>query len=138
VNRQRAAAVGLILLALYAGAQGVVAQLRKREIHRLAVQRFGAQARWAALTNIGQPFTWEAIYASPDSIAGDGWQIPRHLRERPVVRATTETPAGRAIAQFARFLAAEVDSGGAVVYLRDARFARAGHGGWAVIRVRTE
>jgi hypothetical protein len=44
------------------------------------------------------------------------------------------------MAQFARFLVAEVDSSGdsVTVYLRDARYARAGRGGWGVLPVRLD
>ena len=138
VGRQRAAALALLLLVVYAGAQGVVATGRKREIRQVAERRFGARASWAALTNVGRPFTWEAIYASADTVAGDDWQLPRHLRAGEVQRAITQTHEGRAMAQFARFLAAEVDTTSATIYLRDARYARAGRDGWAVVKVRME
>src|SRR5712671_6513662 len=49
VARQRAATLALLLLGVYAGAQGVVAAGRKREIRQAAQQRFGARASWAAL-----------------------------------------------------------------------------------------
>jgi inner membrane protein len=137
VARQRAALVALLLLALYSGAHGIVVQRRKSEIRRAAERRFGAGATWAALTNIGQPFTWEAIYASSDTVAGDDWALPRHLRVPAVVRAL-QTPDGRAMAQFARFLTAEVDTSSKTVYLRDARYARVGRDGWGVMRVRIE
>lgn len=137
VSRQRAAVIALLVLALYSGAQGIVVQQRKSEIRRAAERRFGAGATSAALTNVGQPFTWEAIYASADTVAGDDWELPRNLRAPTVVRAL-QTPDGRAMAQFARFLAAEVDSSNTTVYLRDARYARAGRDGWGVVRVRME
>lgn len=137
VARQRIAIYALVLLAIYAGAQGIVAAQRKSEIRQIATKRFGAQAQWAAFTEIGHPFTWEAVYAGPDSVAGDDWSVPRHLRARPVLRAL-ETPEGRAMAQFARFLAAEVDTAGKTVYVRDVRYARVGRDGWAVLRVRME
>jgi hypothetical protein len=138
VHRQRAAACALLVLAAYAGAQGVVGQRRKREIHDAATRRFGPRATWAALTDVGQPFTWEAVYAGADTVAGDDWRLPRHLRAPEVVRALRESKDGRAMAQFARFLTAEVDSGGKVIYVRDARYARGGRGGWGVMRIRTE
>lgn len=137
IARQRAAVVALLLLALYSGTQGIVVQQRKSEIRRVAERRFGAGATWAALTNIGQPFTWEAVYASADTVAGDDWDLPRHLRAPAVVRAL-QTPDGRAMAQFARFLAAEVDTSSKMIYLRDARYARVGRDGWGVVRVRME
>lgn len=137
VARQRAAVVALLLLALYSGAQGIVVQRRKSELRGVAERRFGARATWAALTNIGQPFTWEAISASADTVAGDDWALPRHLRAPAVVRVL-QTLDGRAMAQFARFLAAEVDTSTKTVYLRDARYARIGRDGWGVVPVRIE
>jgi len=137
VGRQRAAALALLLLLVYAGAQAVVAGQRKREIRQEAERRFGAGAAWAALTNVGQPFTWEAIYANADTIAGDDWRLPRHLRA-PAVAHALQTHDGRAMAQFARFLAADVDTTNHMVYLRDARYARTGRDGWGVVPVRME
>jgi len=138
VARQRAAALALLLLVVYAGAQAVVAGRRKREIHQVAGRRFGKGASWAALTNVGRPFTWEAIYASADTVAGDDWRLPRRLRAREVQRALMQTPEGRAMAQFARFLAAEVDTSSRTIYLWDARYARGARDGWAVIPIRME
>jgi len=140
VARRQVAAVVLLILAVYAGAQGIAARAERATIRRAAMSRFGPDARWAALTQAGRPFTWEAIYASRDSVAGVAWQMPRHLDVPIVQRAVRETREGRATAQFARFLVAEVDSsgtGGVTVYLRDARYARTGGGrdGWAVARV---
>jgi inner membrane protein len=134
VERRRAAAYALVALAVYAGAQGVASAARKQEIRRLATARFGKDAQWAALPNVGRPFTWEAIYAGADTVAGADWALPRRLRDRSVVRAL-ETPEGRAMAQFARFLTAEVDTTERTVYLRDARYARGGSNEWAVVRV---
>ena len=138
VGRQRVAALALLVLVVYAGAQAVVAGGRKREIRRAAERRFGAGASWAALTNIGRPFTWEAIYASVDTVAGDDWTLPRHLRTPAVARALGKTTDGHAISQFARFLAADVDTSSKTVYLWDARYARASRDGWAVVSVRME
>lgn len=140
VARRDAAVLGVIILALYTGAQGIGAQFRKDEVRRAAVQRFGPGARWAALTNAGRPFTWEAVYASGDTVAGDWWSLPRHLDVPAVQRAVRHTTEGRAMAQFARFLAADVDSAGpgggpVTVYLRDARYARRGRSGWGVVSV---
>jgi len=137
VGRQRAAALAFAVLVIYAGAQGLVAGTRKRDIRQAAERRFGPGAAWAALTNVGRPFTWEAIYASADTVAGDDWRLPRNLRAPAVVRAL-QTHEGRAMAQFARFLAAEVDATDKTIYLRDARYARAGRDGWGVVRVRME
>jgi hypothetical protein len=140
VSRQRAATVALLLLAVYSGAQGIVVQRRKAEIRREAERRFGSGTTWAALTEIGRPFTWEAMYASRDTVAGADWALPRHLRVPAVVRALRETADGRAMAQFARFLTAEVDTAGpgTTVYLRDARYARVEREGWGVVRVRLD
>ncbi len=138
VARQRAALYSLLVLALYAGAQGAVMLHRNTEIRQQAVQRFGTGATWAALTTVGAPFTWEAMYASADTVAGVDWQLPRNLGLPAVKRAIETTTDGRAIAHFARFLAAEVDSTTKTVYLRDARYARVGRDGWAVVRVRID
>lgn len=137
VARQRAAASALLLLAAYSTAQGIFLQQRKGEIHREAERRFGAGATWAALTDVGRPFTWEAMYASRDTVAGDDWQLPRHL-SAPLVARALRTPDGLAMLQFARFLAAEVDSANQTVFLRDARYARAGRDGWGVMPVRMD
>ena len=136
VARQRAAELAVLLLVVYTGAQAAVAATRKREVRQAAEHRFGAGASWAALTNVGQPFTWEAMYANADTVASDDWKVPRHLREPAVVHAIHDTPDGRAIAQFARFLTAEVDTTSNTIYLRDARYARAGRNGWGVTAIR--
>ena len=138
VARERAAVFALLLLAVYAGAQGIAAANRKHEIRQIADRRFGTGAQWAALTNVGRPFTWEAIYASVDTVAGEDWQLPRHLRTPAVVRALRESADGRAMAQFARFLAAEVNTSTRTIYLRDARYARVGRNEWAVVPIRME
>jgi hypothetical protein len=76
------------------------------------------------------------MYATRDTVAGNGWAIPRQLDDPLVQQALATTP-GRAMAQFARFLTGEVDSSGVetTVYLRDARYARAGREGWGVVPV---
>jgi hypothetical protein len=138
VARRRVAVFALLILAVYAGAQGIVSRAERARHERAAALRFGTGTRWAALTQAGSPFTWEPIYASRDSVAGDDWQMPRHLDLPIVQRALRETREGRAIAQFARFLVADVDSSattGVTVYLRDARYARTARAGWAVVRV---
>jgi hypothetical protein len=137
VARQRAAGLALLLLAGYALGQGIVSAGRKREIQQIAQKRFGKEAKWAALTEVGRPFTWEAIYAGADTVAGHDWQMPRHLHDRRVLKAI-ETPAGSAMAQFARFLTAEVDTAEKTIYLRDARYAREGRDGWGVVRIRMD
>ena len=136
-QRQRATVVALLVLAVYAGVHGMAAARRKSEIRQIADRRFGAGAHWAALTVVGQPFQWEAMYSSRDTVAGDDWQLPTHLRAAPVARALG-TPDGLAMLQFARFLAAEVDSANQTVFLRDARYARAGRDGWGVMPVRLD
>jgi inner membrane protein len=136
--RQQAAAYVLILLALYAGAQGVVSIPVQAAARRAATARFGPEAYGAALTRPGTPFRWSRFLTSPDSIAGTGWVIPRHLDDPRVQLALREEPAARTFADFARFLAAEVDSGaaGITVTLRDARFALPPATGWGVVTVR--
>jgi membrane-bound metal-dependent hydrolase YbcI (DUF457 family) len=135
VDRQRAAVVALLLLAAYAGAQATVVQGRKAAIRDAARARFGADAQWAALTNVGHPFTWEPIYAGSDTVASDDWRVPRRLDDPRVQRALA-TPEGRAMALFARFLAADIE--GETVFLLDARYARSAREGWAVVGVRTD
>src|SRR5262249_41780680 len=135
--RQQLALSAVALLALYTVAQGVAAQEWKHEIRQEALQRFGATARWAILTNIGEPFIWEPMYASADTVAGHGWQLPRNLRLRPVTQALA-TPEGHAIAQFARFLTARIDTTGQAVYLWDSRYSHGGRGSWAAVQIRME
>ena len=136
-GRQAAAVGSLVLLAAYAGAQAVASVPAKHTVRRAAVARFGETVEWAALTRIGKPFRWEPIFASRDTVAGPGWALPRHLDDRRVQQAQAETAGGRALSGFARFLAADVDSDprGVRVTLRDARFARTGTDGWAVVTV---
>jgi membrane-bound metal-dependent hydrolase YbcI (DUF457 family) len=124
-HRRRAAAYGVLVLAIYVGASAVAATVSQREARAAAMRRFGPDAQWASLTIVGQPFRWEMLAASPDSVAGPGWAVPRRLDDPPV-RGALETPSGRAIAQFARFLVATVDSSGGDrrVTLWDARFHR--------------
>jgi hypothetical protein len=64
--------------------------------------------------------------------------VPRNLTAAAVVRAVRDTPEGHAIAQFARFLTARVDTKDSVVYLWDSRYARGGGptGGWAAVSIR--
>jgi len=140
VARRRAAAVAVLLIGLYAGAQGIVQRSEKAAVRRAATLRFGSNARWAALTRLGRPFEWAPIYGSADTVAGNDWQLARHLDAPAVQRALHDTREGRAMAQFARFLVAEVDSSGdsVTVYLRDARFARGGRAGWGVVSVRLD
>lgn len=136
-QRQRIAALALLVLALYSGAQAVASVPAKATARRGAVVRFGREAQWAALTRVGSPFTWQPVFASSDTVAGPGWAVPRHLRDPRVEWAERNTPAGRALAGFARFLTAEVDSAPPVarIVLRDARYARPPAGGWATVTV---
>lgn len=140
IGRRRVAALAVLILGLYAGSQGIAVQFRRAEIRQRAEQRFGAGAQWAALTVVGQPFTWAPVYASRDTVAGDDWRRARHLDLRVVQRALRDTREGRAMAQFARFLIAEVDStgNGVTVYLLDARYARSSRETWGVRSVRME
>ena len=138
-GRRRVAAYGVLALAVYAAVSGAASVVAKVDARKTATRRFGADARWAALTLVGRPFQWEMMAASADSVAGGGWVIARHL-DHPAVRTALGTPDGRAIAQFARFLVAAVDSsaGDARVSLWDARFHRTAPaaGDWAAVEVR--
>lgn len=140
VERRRAAALAVGVLAVYTVSQGIVAQFRKAEVRTAAQAHFGPTATWAALTEAGWPFRWEAMYASPDTVVGEGWRLARNLDVPAVQRAIRETPEGRAMARFARFLVADVDSvhrgrSGPRVFLRDARYARADRDSWAAVTV---
>jgi membrane-bound metal-dependent hydrolase YbcI (DUF457 family) len=137
VGRQRAAVIGLVVLALYAGVQAIASVPVKAAIRRAATARFGARAQSAALTRVGMPFQWNAMFASPDTVAGSDWALPRHLDDSHVERALRDEPAARAFAEFARFLVAEVDSGpaGVAVTFRDTRFALPPATGWGVVTI---
>jgi membrane-bound metal-dependent hydrolase YbcI (DUF457 family) len=135
VLRQRAATLAVVILAAYSLAQGIALLPRRHHIRQAARRRFGASATWAALTNIGQPFTWEAMYASPDTVVGEDWQAPRNLKSAAVQRAVHDTPEGRAMAQFARFLTARVGPNDSTIDLWDSRYARGPNGGWAATRI---
>jgi hypothetical protein len=136
-RRRLAATLALAVLAFYTAAQAVASVPVKAAVGREALRRFGANAQSAALTDVGYPFTWTTIVASPDTVAGAGWAWPRHLADPAVREALRISPRARALAGFARFLAAEVDSGSRpiLVTLRDVRYARAPSGGWAVVTV---
>src|SRR5438132_61255 len=138
-GQRRAAAYGLVVLAAYAAANAGASLVARAQIRAAASQRFGPDARWAPLTIVGRPFRWEGLSASPDSVAGRGWAVARHL-DHPAVRAALITSQGRAIAQSAPFLAAAVDStnGGVRVALWDVRYHAPGSGadGWAIVQVR--
>ncbi len=138
-GRRRAAAAGVLVLAAYAAANAAASVAVKHSARGAAIARFGPAPEWAALTLVGRPFRWELLAASADSVAGPGWTLPRHL-DQTAVRAALATPQGHAIAQFARFLAAQVDSSGTSVRvsLWDVRYHRPGAGaaGWAAVQVR--
>jgi membrane-bound metal-dependent hydrolase YbcI (DUF457 family) len=138
VLRRRVAILSVLILAAYSAAQGVAVQHRKHDVQRQAVHRFGPAATWAALTNVGAPFTWEAMYASADTVVAEDWQTPRNLTTPAVARAVRETPEGRAIAQFARFLTARFDGEDSTVYLWDSRYARGPAGGWTAVTIRSK
>lgn len=137
-GRRRVAVYAVLVLALYAAANGVASVAAKADAHAAATHRFGADAQSAVLTVVGQPFSWAPMLASADSVAGPDWAVARHLDD-PAVRAALTTSDGRAIAQFARFLTATVDSGGTArrVVLWDARYhgPGPGGGGWAAAEV---
>src|SRR5229473_3322503 len=138
-GRRRAAAAGVLVLTAYAAANAAASVAVKHNARGAAIARFGPAPEWAALTLVGRPFRWELLAASADSVAGPGWTLPRHL-DQTAVRAALATPQGHAIAQFARFLAAQVDSSGTSVRvsLWDVRYHRPGAGaaGWAAVQVR--
>jgi inner membrane protein len=138
-GRRQAAAAGLLVLAAYAAANAAASVAAQHTARRAAIARFGPGAQWAALTIVGRPLQWECLAASADSVAGPTWTLARHL-DHPAVRAALATPQGHAIAQFARLLAAQVDSsgGGVRVSLWDVRYHRPGSGtpGWAAVQVR--
>jgi len=136
-RRREAATYAMFVLAAYVAANAAVSVGVKAAVRDTAIRRFGGEAQWAALPEVGHPFRWQPIYAGGDTVAGRDWAVPRHLTHPAVVRALA-TPEGRSIAQFARFLAAEVDSSGSGlrVYLRDARYHAAGPLGWAALAVR--
>lgn len=138
--RRRGSALAVVVLALYAALQGGVSLWVKANVRRQAQARFGPAADWAALTVIGHPFSWEPIYASADTVVGPAWAMPRELKQPLVQRALHDTREGRAMAQFARFLTAEVDSSdrGVTIYLRDARYALTEREGWGVAAVRVK
>ena len=135
--RRAVAAWSCFVLAVYTLAQAGARIGAGRDTRILAQRRFGAGAQWATLTDVGRPFQWEAVIADRDSVAGPDWAVPRHLDDRHV-RAALATERGRAIAGFARFLVADVDSSGSgvTVYLRDARYARTGRRGWAAVEIK--
>jgi len=143
------ATAGLGALALYGGVCTMGHASALAVAGREARARLGSRATAAALTEAGAFFRWELIYATEDSVVGveydwlgtglarDSWEIPRNLDRPEVRRALDSTDEGRAIAVFARYLAADVRREGdrPLVVLRDARYARSGADGWAVVAV---
>src|SRR5256886_15959884 len=118
-GRRRATGYARGALTVYAAANGLASLWAKALARGEAIRRFGPTAEWAALTVVGRPFRWQAICASADTVAGHDWAAPRHLGH-PAVRAALATPQGRALPQFARFLAADGPPGGGLrVVLRD-------------------
>jgi inner membrane protein len=135
-RRRLAAVTAIAVLLVYAGSQALVSIPVKVAVRHEAVRRFGANASWAALTVVGHPFVWESMLAGPDTIVGHGWAIPRYLTLPAARRAIAETEDGRAIAVFARFLAAAVDSGDRrAVRLFDVRYTPPDGNGWAAVSV---
>src|SRR2546422_4158281 len=109
-GRRRAAGYGLVVLVAYAAATAGGSVAAQAQARAAPEQRVGPHARWAAPPIVGRPLRWEALSASTDSVAGRGGAVARHL-DHPAVRAALITSQGRAIVQFARFLAAAGDSG---------------------------
>ena len=136
-RRRVAAGLALAALALYTAAQAVASIPVKATAQAVATRRFGTNARWATLTEVGYPFTWTTLLASDDSIAGAGWTVARHLADPAVREALRISAPARALEGFARFLAAEVDSSSRPtrVTLRDVRYALPPSSGWAVVTV---
>jgi len=136
-RRRRVAVLALAVLALYTAAQALASVPVKAAARREAMRRFGTNAQWATLTEVGYPFTWTTLIASADSVAGTTWTVPRHLADPAVREALRISAPARALLGFARFLAAEVDSGSRPmrVTLRDVRYALPPSGGWAVVTV---
>jgi membrane-bound metal-dependent hydrolase YbcI (DUF457 family) len=149
VKARQAALAGLSALALYAAVCTVGHGRALGVARREAQARFGPAAAAAALTEAGAFFRWELVYATEDSVVGreydwigdrlarDGWEVPRNLDRPEVRRALDSTAQGRAIGMFARYLTADLRREGdhALVVLRDARYARSGTDGWAVVTV---
>ncbi|HEY6809335.1 MAG TPA: hypothetical protein VI160_11165, partial [Gemmatimonadales bacterium] len=135
--RRAAALAALGLLAVYTLAQVAVGTVVQQRAHRAAVARFGPAATSGALTVPGRPFHWDVMIASRDTVAGDGWSVPRHLDD-PIVRRALASDAGIAMSHFARFLVAVVDTtpSGPEVQFRDVRYARMARMGFATRRVR--
>jgi hypothetical protein len=136
-GRRRVAAYAIATLTLYAGAHALAGLPARGRARSAAAERFGPGATSAVLTVPGQPFTWEPVVASGDTVAGPDWEVPRRLDEPVVQRALATTRAGRSMAGFARFLTAELDTTArdVTVVLRDARYAREGDTGWGVLTV---
>ena len=136
-RRRLAAALSLAALTLYTASQALASVPVKAAAQRAATRRFGANAGWATLTEVGYPYSWTTLIASDDSIAGATWTVARHLADPAVREALRISAPARALEGFARFLAADVDSSSRPtrVTLRDIRYAPPPSGGWAVVTV---
>ncbi len=136
-GRRAAAIAALGVLGAYTLAQVMVGTVVQRRAHAAAIARFGPNATSGALTIPGRPFHWDVLLASRDTVAGDGWSVPRHLDD-PVVRRALASSDGYAMSHFARFLVAVVDTtpSGPEVQFRDVRYARTARGGFGTRRVR--
>jgi inner membrane protein len=142
-GKPRAARGAIALVVAYAFA---VAFLREEATARLAPPSpaFGPVLDVARIPQPADPTEWGVVVASEEELrygAANAFEnrrewteIERRLLDPRVARAL-ETPSGRAIRHFARFLCAEVEpreGGRAEVFLRDARYVlapqRAGFG----------
>lgn len=127
-----------------------------------AEARFGRDpsSTLAAIPTPGDPLTWRVVEYGPDSVhvavltlgagragdAGGAGRGERRVRslggfplglDTPAAAAALETEAGRSMMSFARFPFAETAPRpeGAVVYLRDARYALTEREGWGVMPI---
>jgi inner membrane protein len=135
--RRTAAIAALGVLSAYTLAQIGVGTVVQHRARAAALARFGPGATSGAMTIPGRPFHWDVLLASRDTVAGDGWSVPRHLDD-PIVRRALASSDGYAMSHFSRFLVAVVDTTptGTEVRFRDARYARTARTGFATRRVR--
>lgn len=132
--RRAAAALGLLVLGLYTGAQAVTEIALKHQLGVTARARFGPGATYALFTRPGFPFSWTPVMGNADTVAGPGWSVPRHL-DVPTVQRVLHTPEAQAILAFDRFVTADVDSTRRppVVYLRETRGPSTGRRGFGIV-----